>query len=389
MINHNCSNHEIALKLINDYLLRTGVTGSEGNPKHRYLWTDAFAVQACFALSYEPEGKKYRSYALNLIDLVHHALGQYRHDDPRPGWISGMSPDEGKNHPTAGGLRIGKKLTEKKNGEPFNQSMEWERDGQYFHYLTRWFNSLLQAYKETGEKKYARWAAELIKTSERFISRSQGLPGISWKMNTDLSRPVVESMGAHDPLEGLVCVINAIEAAPESVIYLDSLKQDFQDLCQDMSWFTTDALGIGSLLMNTAIASELSLNRKPLPPNIRPAYLFAESLAGIDAYSILEFNRLKPADIRLPFRECGLSLGFRVLYGIRDRHQSLDVDFNELGKFLYLVEDIENFWCNPDNQKSQTWLAHRDINEVTLGSSILARFYPEAFCFPGNFGSTR
>ncbi len=388
MINQNDKKLEVALKLINDFLLRTGITGSEGNPEHRYLWTDAFAVQACVALSYEPEGENYKGYALNLIDIVHHTLGQYRHDDTRKGWISGMSPDEGENHPTAGGLRIGKKLTEQINGEPFNQSLEWERDGQYFHYLTRWFNSLLQAYKETGEKTYARWAAELIKASERFINKNRGLPGIFWKMDTDLSRPVVESMGTHDPLEGLVCVISAMEAAPESIIYLDSLKQDFQDLCQNMSWFTTDALGIGGLLLNTAITAELSLNKKPLPPNIRPGYLFAESLAGIQAYSKLEFNRLKPADIRLPFRECGLSLGFRVLYGIRNRHQSLDMDFSELGKFLYLVEDIEDFWCDPDNQQSQTWSAHRDINEVTLASSILARYHPHAFCFPGRSGST-
>ena len=188
MINHNDKKLELALKLINDFLSRTGVTGSEGNSEHRYLWTDACAVQACFALSYEPEGENYKGYALNLIDLVHHTLGQYRHDDHRKGWISGMSPDKGENHPTAGGLRIGKKLTKQINGEPFNQSLEWERDGQYFHYLTRWFKTLLQAYKETGEETYARWAAELIKASERFIGKNPGLPGIFWKMNTDLSK---------------------------------------------------------------------------------------------------------------------------------------------------------------------------------------------------------
>jgi hypothetical protein len=192
-------NLEVAQKLIDDFLKRTGITDPGRDPNQRYLWTDAFAVQACFALSHEPHGEDYRTYALCLIDMVHSKLGKHRADDPRKGWISGMSSEEGKVHPTAGGLRIGKKLSERLNGEPFNHSLEWERDGQYFHYLTRWFNALLQTYRETGDDKYARWAAELIKTGEKFINREKGMTRMYWKMNTKLSKPMVGSMGGMIP----------------------------------------------------------------------------------------------------------------------------------------------------------------------------------------------
>jgi hypothetical protein len=43
----------------------------------------------------------------------------------------------GAAHPTRGGLRIGKKLPERRPGEAFQERLEWERDGQYFHYLTK------------------------------------------------------------------------------------------------------------------------------------------------------------------------------------------------------------------------------------------------------------
>ncbi len=373
---------EIAHNLMDDFLKRTGIMDSGGDPDQRYLWTDAFAVHSCFALSHEQDGEKYRYYALKLIELVHHTLGKYRDDDPREGWISGMPPDEGEKHPTAGGLRIGKKLPERTTGEPFNQAMEWESDGQYFHYLTRWFNALLQAFTETGEDRYAQWAAELIMASEKFINKNRGMLTMHWKMNTNLTKPVVMSRGAHDPLEGMVCVLSAMDISPQSRIFLEPLKQDFQYLCHDNNWFTTDALGLGCLLLNTARTVALTLTEKTLPPSIRPEYLFAESLAGLDAFSKQVYNKLKPSETRLAFRECGLSLGIRVLYGFREIQNTPLIDLGELEKFIDLAEDIEDFWSNPSNQ--QAWRNSRDINTVTLASSLLARFNPGVYCSANN-----
>jgi len=45
-------------------------------------------------------------------------LGRHRDDDTRSGWISGLDDEKGKQHPTFGGLRIGKPLNERKPNEP-------------------------------------------------------------------------------------------------------------------------------------------------------------------------------------------------------------------------------------------------------------------------------
>lgn len=91
--------------------------------------------------------------ALNLIEMVHEHLGKHHPKDERTGWISGLPEKEGEKHPTIAGLRIGKKLPERDRSEPFNDRLEWERDGQYFHYITRWITALLQAEQETEDKQ--------------------------------------------------------------------------------------------------------------------------------------------------------------------------------------------------------------------------------------------
>ena len=123
-----------AIALMMDFAHRTGLTS--GQPPRRYLWTDAFAVCNLLGLAGETGQDRYRELALRLVDRVHLTLGRHRQDDPRTGWISGLGEREGKVHPTRGGLRIGKELPERRPDEPFDERLEWDRDGQYFHYLT-------------------------------------------------------------------------------------------------------------------------------------------------------------------------------------------------------------------------------------------------------------
>lgn len=368
-----------ATELMDDFLTRTGIQGSGGDPGRRYLWTDAFAVQACFALYHLLDRREYFEYALKLIDQVHGVLGRHRKDDPRTGWISGLSGEEGKAHPTAGGLRIGKELPERPSEEPFNQQLEWERDGRYFHYLTRWFNALLQASEETNDKKYALWAAELIKAGEKFIRKHGQALHMVCKMNIDLSQPVVESMGAHDPLEGLVCAISAINAVPREKSSLKPVKQDLKTICKGMSWITSDALGIGGLLINTARTAELKLNGASLPENIHPESLFTDGMTGLKLFADETFRAEQPARFRLAFRECGLTLGFNALYEMKNRYNSLNMDLGKMDDFVSMADGIENFWINPSNRQSSSWRSHLDINTVTLASSLLAKDYPESF----------
>src|SRR6185369_2766753 len=110
----------------------------------------------------------------------------------RRGWISGLSEADGERHPTRGGLRIGKPLPERRSGEPMDERLEWERDGQYFHYLTKWMHALDQVTRATGQPLFNRWARELAQTAYRaFTYKPQdGEPRqMYWKLSIDLSRP--------------------------------------------------------------------------------------------------------------------------------------------------------------------------------------------------------
>ena len=123
---------------------RTGLSPATEHPQ-RYLWTDAFAVCNFLELSERTGDQEYRRYATELIDQVHRVLGRFRYDDNRRGWISGLDEQEGRRHPTLGGLRIGKPLKERGADEVLDEQLEWDRDGQYFHYLTKWMHALCQA----------------------------------------------------------------------------------------------------------------------------------------------------------------------------------------------------------------------------------------------------
>ena len=82
-------------------------------------------------------------------------------DDVRRGWISGLDEETGQRHPTRRGLRIGKPLKERQVGEPIDERLESVRDGQYFHYLTKWMHALCLAAFVTSDPKHVAQALEL------------------------------------------------------------------------------------------------------------------------------------------------------------------------------------------------------------------------------------
>ena len=112
-------------QLMAGFAERTDLTTTSHVPR-RYLWTDAFAVCNYLGLFQLTAEERYKNDAFALVEQVHAVLGKHRDDDPRTGWISGLDEEEGKLHPTAGGLRIGKKLNERKPGEPYNERLEDE-----------------------------------------------------------------------------------------------------------------------------------------------------------------------------------------------------------------------------------------------------------------------
>ncbi len=362
---------EKAAMLMEDFSERTGITGNM-DPSRRYLWTDAFAVQNFLALFHQTSEKSYRNRAFKLIDLVHEHLGKFHPQDTSKGWISGFDEEKARYHPTAGGLRIGKKLPERKENEDFNERLEWERDGQYFHYLTRWLNALLQAGKEEPHGDFSRWAVELLEACSKFITPEGSR--MYWKMSTDLSRPLVSSMGAHDPLEGLICTLSILERFPDHLPEFDFMLTEFEKMCEGQNWETLDSLGIGGLLLN---ALRIRFYKEHLPESISAEELMRQSLESLDEFqrSSLDQN----ANRRLAFRECGMSLGIQVMKGIYEKYKYPDISHARLKDYSMLAEEIEDFWLKPKNQESATWKDHLDINQVSLAASLLGNLEPEVF----------
>ena len=85
-------------KIMVDFVDRTCIAGDSCQPV-RYLWTDAFAVCNFLELFNWTGEEKYKRYALQLVDQVHHVLGRYREDDSI--WDLKRWKRALKNQPTA------------------------------------------------------------------------------------------------------------------------------------------------------------------------------------------------------------------------------------------------------------------------------------------------
>jgi hypothetical protein len=242
---------QAAMELMNRFASRTGLLRSyDDSLSRRYLWTDSFAV--CnflgFAATEDQRRDGYEVLALDLVTSVHGSLGRFRTDDPgrRGKWISGLPEEEGKKHPTAGGFRIGKKLRERSVSDPIDSNTEWDKDGQYYHYLTKWACALHQMSEYFDDSRYNAWAAELLSVAaDKFVySSGVGQQRMYWKMSIDLSRPQVSSMGAHDPLDGYVTlskIMSKPTAAPDDD--LEKKRMMFRSMIQNISMSTDDPLG--------------------------------------------------------------------------------------------------------------------------------------------------
>lgn len=365
-------------------------TGLESfNPK-RYLWTDAFAVCNYLGLYKSTEDESYLEDAVKLIHQVHNVLGKHRQENPENGWISGLDEKEGELHPTIGGLRIGKEMNERMPGEPYNEITEWDRDGQYFHYLTKWVHALNNTARTTGESKYLEWAMELAKTAHEAFTYTP-YPGTEkrmyWKMSINLKRPLVPSMGQHDPLDGFLTykeiqtnlTMFKKQLGPEN--NLEYEIQDMKDICKGISLPTPDPLGIGGLLFDAARIAQIITMGGFNSSEILDAVL-KSSIIGLKVYSAQNPTNY-PAHQRLAFRELGLAIGLKGVDFIKKLMENKPENFNqetfnsldELEKHRRLGMDIENFWMDETNRETLNWKEHRDINTVMLATTLA----PEGF----------
>jgi hypothetical protein len=365
----------------------TGVSGSgSGIPPKRYLWTDAFAVCNYLELYRQTREEEFRGLALRLVAQVHQILGRHRPDNSRIGWISGLGEEEGARHPTLGGLRIGKRLPERRIGEAYDAELEWDRDGQYFHYLTKWMQALNQVSRATGDRLYNRWALELARTAQaRFVTFSpSGIRNrMYWKMSIDLSYPLVPSMGQHDPLDGFITYAqlretgeNDPEKSPDLVLAAESAEM--ARMCQQQDWQTDDPLGLGGLMSDAYRAAQLSASGRDLPPDL-PIHLLDTALSGLASWARKNFCDY-PAAHRLAFRELGLSIGFRAVEKLAEfvkNHPDpkntgplLRARIEQFSPYGSFREQIESFWLDRRNRAVQSWTDHREINMVMLATSL-------------------
>jgi len=326
----------------------------------RYLWTDAFAVCNFLGLHRATGEARHLERALQLVDRVHHELGRHRADDPRRGWISGLASDQGEAHPTRGGLRIGKRLPERTATEPFDEAREWDRDGQYFHYLTKWIHALDQTARATADARYDSWARELAETAYRAFTYAPS-PGSArrmyWKMSIDLSRPLVTSMGQHDPLDGLVTCLQ---------LGLDDTAAGFAAMVDPDQLATDDPLGTGGLLDDAARLAQLgSRGAATHPPGLLDAVLDA-ALAGVQRWADGPVRGLAAGD-RLAFRELGLAIGLAGLDLIGDRGSRVAA----LARYAWVRDEIESFWLRPEHREVDTWHEHADIDDVMLATCLV------------------
>jgi len=373
--------HEIMTEFAN----LTGLSPARKAPR-RYLWTDAFAVCNFLDLYLQTSDDKYKNLALLLVDQVHNILGRYRENDSRTGWISGLDEQEGKMHPTKGGLRIGKNMNERSPSDPFDENLEWDRDGQYYHYLTKWMHALNRMSRVTTDTTYNTWAIELAKTAHAkftYVPSFGGQKCIYWKMSIDLSRPLVQSMGQHDPLDGFITYTQlqmCVADDSKKSLYPDLNKEitDMANICKGKSWGTDDPLGIGGLLCDAYKVAQMIVSSYFEQTDLLET-LLDSSLIGLESF--VRMNPLKLSiDYRLAFRELGLSIGARAVQKLHGLIEEKPAFFKEslplrkriemLMQYTPLIEIIENFWLERTNREAKSWMDHRDINMVMLATSL-------------------
>ncbi len=354
-----------ALELMRRFADQTGV--SSDRPPRRYLWTDAFAVANLLGLARATGDAALAELALALVRSVHDVLGRHRPEDQRRRWLSGAA---GPAHPTRGGLRIGKPLPERGPGEPLDPRLEWDRDGQYFHYLTRWMHALDLVARALGDPTFNDWARDLATVAHRaFVVRGAAgaPPRMVWKMSTDLSRVLVPSMGQHDPLDGYVTCrqLDATAVASGRPPVLQRQRDDFAAMLDPEQLVSADPLGIGGLLIDAHRLDHLGGD------DDLTLALLAAGLAGLRGY-LAAADLEAPAGRRLAFRELGLAIGLaaaeRMAPGASGPRAVL---LASLAEHAPLGRDIESFWLRPEHRATATWREHADINDVMLATRLV------------------
>lgn len=198
-----------------------------------------------------------------------------------------------------------------------------------------------------------------------------------------LPRPLVNSQGQHDPLDGLVTCLELRHSARGSgepaAADLDRQIAGLAAMCAGQPLATADPLGIGGLLTAAHTLAQLTQAGLSGYGDLLVSML-DEARPGL-AYQMQDSDMLStPADFRLAFRELGPSIGLRALKhtqglalqhpGALDLVSSLGPRLERLMHYAPMIDTIEGFWLEPANRSSRTWKEHEDINAVMLATSL-------------------
>jgi hypothetical protein len=205
-------------------------------------------------------------------------------------------------------------------------------------------------------------------------------------------------MGLHDPLDGLVAVLeveataSALHAGAEPDLRRPAAR--FAAMIEDRDLSTTDPLGLGGLLMDAHVLDQLLRDgdaARAVPLGVEAVRalrqrLLEAALSGLAGYA-RDSELERPASMRLGFRELGLAIGLAAVERMVQARAGASVRLSSsaaaaadpagmaaalerLMRFASLGDRIEAFWLEPEHRATASWREHLDINEVMLATRL-------------------
>ncbi|KAL8977246.1 MAG: hypothetical protein Q9205_006908 [Flavoplaca limonia] len=288
--------------LTTDQLAEWHPPGNSGGHRGRYLWTDAFGVLNFLTLHKETSDVKYLTLAQGLIDAVHTVLGSTRDGKSR-------LPRATDENPCAGGLRIGK-----------IDGGGLDGDGQYHHYLTIWMFVLNRTSVASGQAKYNDQAVALAKAIHpHFFDDIHSLsPKMYWKIDMDMSRPIVASEGNVDALDGYI-VFSLVAAAANDHQCLAAEIANYQRVIDRKGRHVVshDMLDLGMSLWLAQWGPPSNTSAQQLGARCMDVFDDLVSTGSLEG----NFHR------RLAFRDFGAVLGLRCYLA---EHSKYDLQIQQL-----------------------------------------------------------